>query len=454
MAHFDSKEPIIEFAEKAIEAVRRDAPGIEAEVYCYRGRDRGIELRDGSLESVQESEEAGVGLRIFDGKKMAFAFSGGLEPDALAGLVRSAREQLPHLQEDEHRGLPGAKKSSEPPGLDDSLNDPDLFKRPLIEMLPQLKDAHHRALESAGISKVLQAGYGESVSEVAVVSTAGVRSYELGTSAALGLYSMGEVEGEVQVGCSSLSQRKASELDWDKAVSDAVFRTVSMLSAKKLPTKKRAVLFDPWVAGELLDLVGDPLTAEAVQRGKSLFKGKLGKKIASDAVTFIDDTLLPGGVVSGYYDDEGVPTSTKTMIEKGVLKDYFYDSYTARRDGRESNGCAGRTGFKGLPGPTSTNFFMKPGPMSRSEIIKDTKDGILVLEIMGMHTADPVSGEMSVGVSGVAIENGALTHGFRGSMLSTNLLDLLAGIDAVADDLVFYGATAAPTFRVAELTVA
>lgn len=454
MAPFSSDESLSDFADTAILAVTKAAPGIDAEVYCYRGRDRGIELREGTLESLQESEEAGVGLRIFDGKKMAFSFSGGLELSGIEDLVRAAREQLPHLQSDQHRVLPKAVQSIEPPGLEDSLIDPKLFSRPIIESLPKLEEAYRCAAKSKGIKKVLQVGYGETRSEVAVASTVGVRSYELGTSVGLGLYTMGEADGDVQVGSSSLSARLADKLNWDKAVSDAVFRTVSLLSAKKLPTKKRAVLFDPWVAGELLDLVGGPLEADSVQRGKSLFKDKIGKKIASELVSLIDDPLLPGGVTSGYYDDEGVPTATKTMVENGILKDYFYDAYTASKDGRQSNGCAGRTGFKGLPGPTSMNFFMKPGRMTREELIADTKDGILVFEIMGMHTADPISGEMSVGVSGVAIENGELTHGIHSAMLSTNLLDLLSGIDAVADDLVFYGATAAPTFRVRELTVA
>jgi PmbA protein len=447
-------EPLLDFAEAALEAVRAVDASLAAEVYCYRGRDRGVQLRNGKLESIQESEEAGVGLRVFDGRRMAFAFSGGLEAAALPGLARSAREQLPHLESDEHRVLPEARESSEPAGLEESLNDPTLFTRPLAETIPELERVHRAASQRERIKKVLEVGYGETESEVAVASTAGVRTRESGTSAGIGLYTMGESDGEVQVGSSSLSERKAADIDWDRGVEEAVFRTTALLDAKKLPSKRRAVLFDPWVAGEVLDLVAGPMTAEAVQRGKSLFKGKLGTKIASDAVTLIDDPLLPGGITSGYYDDEGVPTSTKTMVERGVLKDFFYDTYTAKRDGRESNGCAGRTGFKGLPGPTSTNFFLKPGSMSRGELIRDTKDGILVFEIMGMHTADPISGEMSVGVAGVAIKDGEISHGIRGAMLSTNLLDLLSSVDAVADDLAFYGGTAAPTFRVADLTVA
>ncbi|OIO10831.1 MAG: hypothetical protein AUJ52_03270 [Elusimicrobia bacterium CG1_02_63_36] len=454
MARSEFGNALSDFAESALDAVRRVDAGLDAEVYCYRGRDRGVELRDGAVESIQESEEAGVGLRLFKGTRMAFSFSGGLEERALDGLVRSAREQLPHLVDDEYRGLPGAVAPAPAPGLEESLNDPSLFRRPLAESVPRLEEAHRAASGRPGIKKVLQVGYGETVSEVAIASTAGVRAFETGTSAGVGLYAMGEDGGEIQVGSASLSARKAADLDWDRVVSEAVFRTTSLLHAKKLPSKRRAVLFDPWVAGEILDLVGGPMVAEAVQRGRSLFKGKLGARVASPAVSLIDDPLLPGGVTSGRFDDEGVPTRNKMMIEDGVLRDYFYDSYTARRDARASNGCAGRSGFKGLPGPTSTNFFLKPGKISRDSLIRDTKDGILVFEIMGMHTADPVSGEMSVGVSGVAIENGEIVHGIRGAMLSTNLLDLLAGVDAVADDLTFYGATAAPTFRVSGLSVA
>ena len=137
-----------------------------------------------------------------------------------------------------------------------------------------------------------------------------------------------------------------------------------------------------------------------------------------------------------------------------MLRDYFYDSYTAHKEGRSSNGCAGRNGYRSLPQAGSSNFFMEPGKTSREALIADTKDGVLVFEVMGMHMADPVSGDMSVGVSGIAIQNGELTHSVRGAMLSGNILQMLEGVDAVADDLRFYGSTASPTFRVADMTVA
>ncbi|MDE2238031.1 MAG: TldD/PmbA family protein, partial [Elusimicrobia bacterium] len=97
---------------------------------------------------------------------------------------------------------------------------------------------------------------------------------------------------------------------------------------------------------------------------------------------------------------------------------------------------------------------LKPGTMSREELISGTSDGLLVLDVMGMHMADPISGEFSVGVSGLLIEKGKLAHPVKAAMLSGNLLDLLGRVDAVSDDLAFYGGMGAPTFRVADMTVA
>jgi PmbA protein len=180
----------------------------------------------------------------------------------------------------------------------------------------------------------------------------------------------------------------------------------------------------------------------------------MGKPVASAAVTLRDEPRRPGGLASSAFDDEGVPTADKAMIERGVLKELFYDSSTAARAGVRSNGCGYRGGWDGLPGPGASNLLLVPGALPREEVIADTKDGLLVLEVLGLHTADPVSGEFSVGVSGFEIEKGAIARPFKGAMMSGNLLDLLSRIDAVASDLSFHGGYGSPSFRVAALDVA
>jgi PmbA protein len=185
-----------------------------------------------------------------------------------------------------------------------------------------------------------------------------------------------------------------------------------------------------------------------------LLAGRVGKKIASSLVTLRDDPRRPGGPASARFDDEGVPTRDKALVEAGVLRVLLHDSTTAARDGAASNGCGYRDGWSGLPGPGPSNLILAPGTTGRDALISGTKDGLLVLEVLGAHMIDPVSGEFSVGVSGLEIAKGALGKPFKGAMLAGNLLDLLARVDAVADDLTFHGSFASPTVRVSALDVA
>ncbi len=214
------------------------------------------------------------------------------------------------------------------------------------------------------------------------------------------------------------------------------------------------MVFEPWVAVEFLEVLADLLSAEEVQGGRSLLAGRMGKKTASPLVTLRDDPRRPGGPASARFDDEGVPTRDKALVEGGVLRALLHDTATAARDGAASNGCGYRDGWSGLPGPGPSNLFLAPGTMGRDALIGGTKDGLLVLEVLGTHMVDPVSGEFSVGVSGLEIEKGAIARPFKGAMIAGNLLDLLARVDAVADDLVFHGSFGSPTFRVSALDVA
>ena len=444
-------------ADAALKEARAAAPGLEVEVYLSRARDRGIELKEGRPEILSEAAEEGLGLRLGDGERMAFVSAGGLAPGLAADLARRAAAQLPLVTPDASRRLPepGSLGTVVLAALPGTLEDPGAFAVPLQSYAERLRALSARAKRAdRRVRKVLQAGFGESFSEMAIASVRGVRAYERGSSQSVGVSVVAGAGSEIQVGSGYTAQHRPEALSWEQAADDAVFRATVLLGAKKLPTKRRDVLFDPWVAGDVLDLLAGPLSAEAVQRGRSLLKGRLGMRVASRAVTLVDDPHLPGGLASALYDDEGLPTRTKLMVEKGMLKDYFFDSATAAKAGRASNGSAARGGYRGLPGPSPTNLHLRPGRLTREALLKDTADGILVFEIMGMHTADPVSGEFSVGVSGVAVRRGELTHGIRGGMLSGNVLQLFGAVDAVADDLVCYGSLAAPTFRVAKMTVA
>lgn len=453
-----SGSSLAELARETLAWIRAKAgAGVEAEVYLARGEDRGVEMRQGELEGFQQDRAEGAGLRLLRGGRLAFASAGGLSPDTLKGLFLAAEAQLDHLEPDPARGFAAPLG---PPGASDaalaaSLWDDGLFRVPLQDFLPRLKEMEREALGGdKRLRSVLRAAYGESRGEVVVANTLGALAEERGTSASVGMSSLSEEGGETQVGSAFDSARGGAVLDFGRVARDCAWRSSALLGSRKLPGGRRAVVIDPWVAGELLDLVSGLLAADQVQRGKSLLAGKLGNKVASENVRLVDDPRRLGGLASSLYDDEGNPTFAKTMVDRGNLREYFYDTYTANRDGRATNASASRGSFKGLPGPASSNFYLAPGEISREKLLADTNDGILVLEIMGMHMADPISGEFSVGVSGLAIEGGRLAGPVKGAMISGNILDLLSRIDAVADDLTFYGSLGAPTFRIAHMTVA
>ncbi len=443
-------------AEEALVRLRAAAPkNVELELYLSRSEERSIDLRDGRLDGVQSAASEGAGLRVIGAGRMAFAAAGQASVDAAMALLPRALEQLPHVEADDKRALPVPPKAADDAELSRSLWDEKLFTTSWDVIRPRLEELSARVRKAdKRVASVLRAGYSESRGEVAIASTRGVMTHERGGSCSVGASALCDDGGELQVGSAYQSSRIAAALDFDLVARQAAERTVALLGATKLPGGRRSVIFDPWVSGEFLELISGLLCADEAQRGKSLLAGKIGQKVGSSLLTFVDDPRKKAGMASALYDDEGAPTARKIMIESGVVKDFFHDAYTAAREGRASNASAGRGSYRGLPGPGPSNFYLEAGKTSRDELMSSTKDGVLVLDVMGMHMADPISGEFSVGVSGLAVKDGKVGHAVKGAMISGNLLELLDRVDCVADDLTFYGAMGAPTFRVADLTVA
>jgi PmbA protein len=446
---------LAELAVELLDWMRRQDAGIQAELYLARGEERGVEMREGRLDDIHHGSCEGAGLRILAGGRMGFGSAGGLSPEAIQRLYRRVREQMVHLQPDPCKDFPTPLPACGDAALEQSLWDEGLFQEPLEKFVERLRAAESEALAfDRRLSVMLRSGYGESRGEAVIANTRGILAGGRSTSVSIGFSALAREGGEVQVGSSFQGACKAAELDFSRTTRQAAQRTVGLLGGRKLAGGRRAVIFDPWVAGDVLGLVARLLCADEVHKGRSLLAGALGRRVGSNLATFQDDPRRIGGLGSSLNDDEGCPTCAKTMIAEGVLKDYFYDTYTARKDSRAGNASSGRDSYKGPPGPGASNFYLAPGTLSREKLIADTRDGLLVFEIMGMHMADPVSGEFSVGVSGFAVEGGEIGPPVKKAMISGNLLDLLAHIDAVANDLTFYGAAGSPTFRVADMNVA
>ena len=167
----------------------------------------------------------------------------------------------------------------------------------------------------------------------------------------------------------------------------------------------------------------------------------------------LDNGLLPRGLASGTFDAEGMPTQKTTLIERGQLKGFLFDSYTARKGKTRSTGNAGRASYKGLPEPEASNFYLEAGAQTPEKIISQIRSGIYVRSVMGLHTVDTISGDYSVGLMGERIENGVRTHAVRGVTMAGNLLDLFKNVAAAGSDLTFSGSVGSPTLWIRDVSV-
>lgn len=421
-----------------------------AEAYISKRKELNINVRHGRVETIKFAADSGLGLRLIQGAKAGYSFSTDLSPAGVEETVRRALAGCAHAAPDPYHTLP--VPDSVYPALD--IHDPDIREAPVEAKIELARTMEQAALDYDPRVKIIEsAAYQDSETAVTIVNSRGVNLTSRGGYC--GVYmSLAASEGNGSQNGFALDYRlKYKELNPGDVGRTAALRAVRMLGAAPVPTGKMVVVLDPYVATGFLSLVAPALTSEAVQKGRSLLAGKVGGKVASEQITIVDDGAMPQGIASAPFDGEGVATARTVLIKNGVLQGFLYNTYTAAKDHTKSTGNGVRNSFKGTPEVGYTNFFIDAGTMTAEQMIKDTGSGIYITEVMGMHTANPVSGDFSVGVAGLLIEDGQLTRPVRGMALGGNVFELLTAVEAVAGDLQFYGSKGSPTLRVAALTV-
>ena len=440
------------FTDAAEAAVRKAMllGGQLAEAYISSTKELNIEVREGRVETMKLAEERGLGLRVIRQGRTGFSFSTDLSPGGIEEAARQSLANSAKTAEDPYHRLPLPGASY--PELE--IFDPGIREATVEQKIEMAKSMEEAARAYDARVKIIESStYQDGESLVTIVNSQGMRLSYKGSYC--GIYiALAAGEGDdSQTGFALDFNLKYDQLRPEDVGSEAARRAVRMLGAVPVATRKAVVLLDPYVATGFLGLIGPALTGEAVQKGRSLFAGKVGARVASDKITIIDDGLLSGGIASAPFDGEGVPTSRTVLVEKGDLSGYLHNSYTAAKDGVQSTGNGVRSSFKGTPEVGVTNFYIEAGQIPVEQLIKDISSGLYVTEVMGMHTANPISGDFSVGVSGLLIENGELTSPVRGMAMGGNIIELLENIDAVGNDLHFFIGKGSPTLRVAELTI-
>ena len=427
-----------------------------AETIFRSGAELSVRVRLGKPELVEEAGTRSAGLRVIKGGRVASTSTSDLSDAGLHRFVEDALELAELCQRDEFAGPADPAELCDPKAAKDlDLYDPAGGSIDAKTALDYALRGEKAALDvDPRLSNSEGASFGRVAGGSAIVLSSGFRAAYKGSYQSLSVVPLAEDEGgKKRRGYHWTAKRHLSELDTPEAVgAEAARRTLRKLGAKTVATCEVPVVFDPDAARSILGLLAGCVMGGSIWRKSSYLVGREGTRVASDLVTVLDDPLIMRAPGSRPFDGEGLASRQNLVVEAGILRTYLCDSYSARKLGRKSTGSASRGGSAGVSASTS-NFILKPGTDGPDDIVKATKKGLYVTDMMGFGF-NAVTGDFSRGASGFWIENGEITYPVSEVTISLNVDELLKTIDAVGSDLDLRTSTAAPTFRVAKMTVA
>lgn len=433
-----------------------------AEIFIEESKGTSISCEDNKIEKISSGTEVGAGIRVISGKEMSYVATSDTSFASLRQVALKISESIM-----------GKKKEIK------------IDLKPQVPHLPQIKIRPNEVSTKEKTAKVellnktarsfgdkikqVTVRYADSNQAVTIANSNGTYVEDNRIRSRYFINVIAEKNGILQTGYEAPGGTVGFELfelhSPEKTARMATERALKMLDAPHAPAGKMMVVLSADAGGTLIhEACGHALEADFIMKGTSVFAGKVGKRVASDLVTVIDDTTLPGKFGSYAFDDEGTPAQKTILIENGILKGFLSDYFTARELNLPKSGNGRRQSFRSKPIPRMTNTLIAPGKMDPQEIINSVKNGLLVKR-MGGGEVNVTNGDFVFDVSeGYLIENGKIKHPVRGAILTGNGPKVLEIIDMVGSDLGFQigvcgkydhapVSDAQPTIRIPEIIV-
>jgi PmbA protein len=417
-------------AAAALEAAEA-AGATDAEAWAEERQGIEVHVYKEAVESLTDAGGRGIGVRVFVDGRSGYAYGTDLSGAGLRALAESAHAGAAAADADEHGGLPESFGATPVDGLH-SEGMADWTTERKIELATAV-DRAARARE--GVTQVELTVYADSRGSVAIANSRGFSSGYDASSAWAYSSAFAGAGADLMTGLGVGLARDPNGLDAHAIGDEAADRALALVGARQPSSRRCPVVLDAFVAASFAGFIGGMLSAEAVQRGRSLFAGKLGEEVAAPQLRLADDPTDPGGLASAPFDGEGSPTRRNALIEDGRLATYLYDARTARKDGRDTTGNASRSSYRSAPSVGTSNLVIDPGDAALDELVRDAGDGLLVTDVAGLHSGvNPVSGTFSVGASGRLIEGGELGRPVREITIASDLVSMLKAVRRVGSE--------------------
>jgi len=424
----------------------------EAEAYIESNRNFYLLVRNGDVDIVKQSSTKGIGLTIYQDKKLGFSYTSDFTSDSLDEFTKRTVELAAVADPKPWNGLPDYGKEEKQKDLD--LWDASIFEIEDSQKIDIAKKVEKIALScDKRITNSSGAGFRDGESETIIANSKGISRNFKTTSVS---FSVSVIAGEgnnMQSGGWSSSKRHFKDLENIEEVAlEAGKRAVEKLGAKSVQTAQVPVVFDRYASGSFWRGIISAFNGDSVYKKTTFLSDYLNKPVASKLIIITDNPAMPRHVGSLPFDGEGKITKENTLVADGVLKMFIYDSITAKKAGIKVNTLARRRGYKSTPSASTLNTIVKNGNISREKIIEGIKEGFYVTGLRGSGT-DVTTGTFSVGASGFWIKSGEIAFPVDGVTLGGNTAEILKKIETVANDLDMRGSLSSPSFKVAELAV-
>lgn len=452
------KKEYLDLAQYAADLAKKSGADA-AEAFITDSEQIDISVSRRQVEQVNASHDAGIGIRVLKDQKMIFGTSNDLSEDTIKDLVSDLLKKVPYHTADEFNVIPGREfgfLEGDWSSYTDLISyDPKIALVSVEDKIKKAIGMEAAALDfSPKVAGTMMILYRDEAGYAYLANSNGFAGCFPGSGCGGG-GSVSAAEGNDRQSGSYFSAKvKYDDFDPVAVGRKAAENAVRMLGSKPIKSCEVPMVISPEVGAQLLAYIVSMLDADQVQKGKSLFADKVGKKVASEAFTVIDDGKMKGGLSTSPVDREGIPKQTTPLIVDGVLKTYLYDCYTAKKGKTKSTG--NRTGgrYQSMGGIGSTNLYLQKGKAKPEKIFTDIKDGFYLTVAFGLHAGiNRTSGDFSIPVAGFKIENGKTTYPIRGNTIGGNLFDFLKSVDKVGDDLTWLQDIGCPTFSVKNIKI-
>ena len=428
-----NNKPLIEKIENIYDTIKTKAKDInDIELYMSKSSEEEFVVRERDLDKCTFAESIGIGIRVIKDGKVGMSFSEKVDSEKdLEVLIENAKISMKYSTPDEYNIL--TKEEDNSKKVFNMLNDDivnlssDSIKKLSFDIEDKLYSLDKR------IENVPYAGISKYKFQKAIINSNGICKEEIKNSISYFVEVIAKENDITKTGFDMYNSTNAV-FDKDNFCKQVVDSATSKLKEKPINSGKYKAIFSNKAMRTILKAYLGLFSAESVQKQTSLFREKIDRQVANSIINIKDIPLLPNGLANTNFDGEGANTKDLTIIENGVLKNFLYNNYTAKKEGKITTAHASR-GFKTPIGISCHNFVLEQGNHSLEELIKEVDDGILVTSMYGVHAGvNAISGDFSLQSEGIKIENGKLTYTTSPFIVSGNILDLLLNIEALAND--------------------